>query len=422
MTASRHTKHAQYDVVIIGGGMVGLSLAYALQNLLHKKNLQKTSSILLLESQPLKTDEVRQPGFDVRSTVLSFGTMEYLKSLGLWDAIKPKAEAIKTIHVSDQKRFGHVHINAEEADVDALGEVVENQALGLVLNKAVIETKGIEICSPVQVNLISHQQDSALLECQSDKATFNVNASLVVLADGGRSGLSEKLGIYRKQENYNQVAVIANVAFSKNHHNVAYERFTPNGPLALLPLTKFEDKNRAALVWTQRAENYKEILELSDEDFLVRLQQEFGQRLGTFFKVGERAAFPLSLQEAQEQIRHNLVLLGNAAHALHPVAGQGFNLAFRDAMRLAENIAESIASGENPGSYNRLEEYLIATKLDQQLTIGFSDYLTKFFSSNQKALIWFRKFGLLSIELLLPLKQMLARQAMGVADKKVKVS
>lgn len=422
MTAPRHTQHDQYDVVIIGGGMVGLSLAFALQNLLHKKNLKKTSSILLLESQPVKTDEVRQPGFDVRSTVLSLGTVEYLKSLGLWDAIKPKATAIKTIHVSDQKHFGHVQIKAEETGVDVLGEVVENQALGLVLNKAVIETNEIEILSPAQVNHISHQQHSALLECQRDEALFTIETSLVILADGGRSGLSEKLGIYRKQENYNQVAVIANVAFSKDHHNVAYERFTPDGPLALLPLKKFEEKNRAALVWTQRTENHKEILELNDKDFLSRLQQAFGQRLGTFSKVGERAAFPLSLQEAQEQIRHNLVLLGNVAHALHPVAGQGFNLAFRDAMRLAENIAESIASGENPGSYARLDAYLGATKLDQQLTIGFSDYLTKFFSSNQQALIWFRKFGLLSIELLQPLKQILARQAMGVAEKKVKVS
>jgi 2-polyprenyl-6-methoxyphenol 4-hydroxylase len=421
MTASSNTQHDRYDVAIIGGGMVGLSLACALQKLL-KKTSAKNTKILLLESKPLKTDEALQPGFDVRSTVLSFGTVSYLKNLDLWEAIKSRAEAIKTIHVSDQKRFGNVHINAEEADVDALGYVVENQELGLALNKAILAAKGIEVVSPVQVNQISHQQDSALVECQRDKESFNVQASLVVLADGGRSGLSEKLGIYRKQESYNQVAIIANVAFSEAHHNVAYERFTANGPLALLPLGEFENQHRAALVWTQNAEDYTEVFELDDDAFLAKLQQEFGQRLGTFSKVGERAAFPLNLQEAQEQIRHNLVLLGNVAHALHPVAGQGFNLAFRDAMRLAENIAESISAGESPGAYIRLEKYLHATNRDQEVTIAFSDYLTKFFSSKRQTLIWFRKFGLLSIDLLQPFKQILTHQAMGMSGKKIKVS
>ena len=422
---SKYTQHKHYDVVIIGGGMVGMSLACALQSFLNKPSTKKTSNkaakIILLESMPIKPDKVLQPGFDARSTVLSFGTMQYLENLGVWDEIKASAEAIKTIHVSDQNRFGSAQILAEETGVEALGFVAENQDLGRALNKALLKQKQIEVKSPVQVNLISHQENSALVECQSEEETFTVDASLVVLADGGRSGLSEKLGIHRKQENYNQVAIIANVAFSQAHHNVAYERFTPNGPLALLPLTDFKQDNRAALVWTQHAQDYKEVFELSDEDFLKKLEEEFGQRLGNFYKVGERAAFPLSLQEAEEQIRHNLVLLGNVAHTLHPVAGQGFNLAFRDAMRLAENISKSLELRENPGSYSRLQEYYNSTLLDQDTTIGFSHHLTKFFSSNQQALVWFRKFGLLSVDLLPPLKQTLSSQAMGVRDRMIKI-
>lgn len=418
-------KYKQYDVVIIGGGMVGMSLACALQNFLKKSsskiNSTKVAKILLLESMPVKTDQVLQPGFDARSTVLSFGTVQYLENLGLWGEIREKTEAIKTIHVSDQKHFGTAQIKADETGVDALGMVVENQDLGLALNKAMLEQKLTEVFSPAQVSLISHQADGATLECQSGEETFSVDASLVVLADGGRSGLSEKLGIYRKQESYNQVAIIANVAFSQAHHNIAFERFTPNGPLALLPLTNFKNDNRAALVWTQDAQNYKSIIELSDEDFLKKLEDEFGQRLGTFSKVGERVAFPLSLQESEEQIRHNLVLLGNVAHTLHPVAGQGFNLAFRDAMRLAENISKSLELGENPGNYDRLQAYYKSTSFDQDTTIGFSHHLTKFFSSNQQALIWFRKFGLLSIDLLPPLKQVLSSQAMGVRDRMIKI-
>jgi len=414
-------KNKLYDVVIIGGGMVGLSLACALQKLLSVNTLKNTAKILLLESLPIKTEKALQPGFDVRSTVLSFGTQQYLESLDLWDGLKTKAEPIKTIHVSDQNRFGSAQILAKEADVDALGFVVENQDLGLALNKALLEGTQTEVISPVQVNLISHQDQSALLECQIGEENFNIEASLVVLADGGRSGLSEKLGIHRKQKDYDQVAIIANVAFSKPHNNVAYERFTPKGPLALLPLTNFDKSNRAALVWTQHAHDYKEVFELSDEDFLKKLEEEFGQRVGTFLKVGERAAFPLNLLEAEEQIRHNLVLLGNVAHTLHPVAGQGFNLAFRDAMRLAENISNSIENEEKPGSYARLQDYSNSSKLDQDKTIGFSHYLTQFFSTNQQALVWLRKFGLLSIDLLPPLKQTVSRQAMGVTGTLVKV-
>ncbi|MDG2090528.1 MAG: 2-octaprenyl-6-methoxyphenyl hydroxylase [Gammaproteobacteria bacterium] len=418
---TNHTQHEKYDVVIIGGGMVGLSLACALQLFLQKKSFNKTVKIILLESHQIKTDKVLQPGFDSRSTVLSFGTVSYLKKLGLWDEIKSKAEAIKNIHVSDQNHFGSAQIKAQETGVESLGKVIENQDLGMALNKAVLEQKQIEVKSQVQVNLISHQAEIALLECQNSKETFKVEASLVVLADGGRSGLREKLGIHHKQESYGQVAIIANVAFSEPHHNVAYERFTPNGPLALLPLNNFEQDNRAALVWTQNAQEYKEIIDLDDDSFLLKLQEEFGQRLGTFYRVGERASFPLSLLEAEEQIRHNLVLLGNVAHTLHPVAGQGFNLAFRDAMRLAENISKSIELGENPGSYPRLQEYLKSTSLDQDATIGFSHHLTKFFSSNQQALVWFRKFGLLSVDLLPPLKQAFSNQAMGVRDRMIKV-
>jgi 2-polyprenyl-6-methoxyphenol 4-hydroxylase len=422
MAGKQPTRYDQYDVIIIGGGMVGLSLALTLQKMLPAKAARNFPKVLLLESKSIQSNQALQPGFDVRSTVLSYGTVSYLKKLGIWDALEPAAEPISTIHVSDQNHFGQAKIKAEEAGVDALGYVVENQAIGLELNRAILESsEQVEVLSPVQVNDISHQQHNALLECESNEEHFTLQASLVVVAEGGRSGLSEKLGIYRKQKQYKQVAIIANVGFSQGHNNVAYERFTPNGPLAVLPLKNYEKENRAALVWTQEANSYKEIFELSDADFLAKLQEEFGQRLGTFLKVGERAAFPLSLQEAEEQIRHNLVLLGNVAHSLHPVAGQGFNLAFRDMMRLAENISDSFKHGQNPGDFSQLQKYLASTQDDQMKTIGFSHYLTQFFSSNQWALVWYRKFGLLSIDVLPPLKQVLSSQAMGVSDRMVKL-
>ncbi len=421
MAGKQPTRYSQYDVIIIGGGMVGLSLALTLQKMLPEKG-ENFPKILLLESKAIQSNQALQPGFDVRSTVLSYGTVAYLRKLGIWESLKPAAEPIGTIHVSDQNHFGSVKITAEETGVEALGYVVENQAIGLELNRSVLESpEQVEVLSPVQVNEISHQQQRALVECENDEKHFTLQASLVVIAEGGRSGLSEKLGIYRKQTGYKQVAIIANVGFSESHNNVAYERFTHNGPLALLPLGRYGNENRAALVWTQQANSYKEIFELSDEDFLGKLQAEFGHRLGTFLKVGERAAFPLSLQEAEEQIRHNLVLLGNVAHALHPVAGQGFNLAYRDMMRLAENISDSLKRGQNPGDFKQLQKYLTSTQGDQIKTINFSHYLTQFFSSNQWALVWYRKFGLLGIDAVPQLKQALSNQAMGVSDRRVKL-
>ncbi len=411
------TRHKKYDLVIIGGGMVGLSLACALEAKLKDFSKQSSVKILLLESQAIVQNETHQPGFDVRSTVLSKATIETLKALNVWQKLENSAEPIEEIHISDQGHFGLVQINAKDEKVDALGWVLDNKAIGLTLNQDLLSSDTVETLSPVQVTNITHQQDCVELECFNQNTPFTISASLAVLAEGGRSGLSDKLGIHRRQQDYEQVGIIANVAFSKPHEQVAYERFTPNGPLALLPLPDFENDHRAALIWTQKAATYKDVFELSDDEFLRRLQKEFGHRVGQFTKVGQRAVFPLRLQEAEEQIRHNLVLLGNVAHTLHPIAGQGFNLSFRDTMRLAENISTSIKAGINPGSYQELQKYLHTSVQDQDLTVAFSHHLTKLFSSNQVAMVWSRKFGLLSIDLVRPLKRTLSEQAMGMGGR-----
>ncbi len=405
-------RHEEYDVVIIGAGMVGLSLACMLE----KSAPMQPAKILLLESSHLATDKARQPGFDARSTVLSYGTIRQLQRLGLWEKLEHFACPITTIHVSDQGRFGQALISAEAQKVPALGQVLENQPVGRLLNQVLLESEQVESLSPVQVKHIQHEATQASLLCHAEGNEFLIRSSLVVLAEGGRSGLCESLGISRQQKDYKQVGIIANLAFSEPHHNVAYERFTPSGPLAILPLNDFEGLHRAALIWTQAAEDYQAVLQLGDEAFLQKLQQEFGHRLGTISKVGERHIFPFMLQQASEQIRHNLVLLGNTAHTLHPVAGQGFNLAFRDALCLAENIAESFRLGQSPGAYARLEKYVQLVSPDQRHTIGFSHYLTSLFSSEQELLGMSRKFGLIGIDLLPALKNILSRQAMGLGN------
>jgi 2-octaprenyl-6-methoxyphenol hydroxylase len=408
-------RHAHYDVVIVGAGMVGSTLACALTRSAEHRNYK----LLLVEASPIDVQqEPRQPGYDMRSTVLSAGTAACFAHLGLWDDCAATAEPIREIHVSDQGRIGSVRLNSREERVAALGYVVENAALGRTLNRKLVE-RGLELCAPAAVQLLQPCEQGMRLSLSATSGEQALTASLVVLADGGRSGLCRQVGIEHQEHRYGQTAIIANVSFGKAHHGVAYERFTPKGPLALLPLPDHEGEPRAALVWTHPESEADALIALPDAKFLATLQEDFGLRLGQFTRVGKRAAYPLSLQQAKEQVRPGLVLLGNAAHSLHPVAGQGFNLALRDTMLLAAHILQSLEAGCNPGSASRLQAYLEAASFDQTLTIGFSDYMTRLFSTNNGPLAWVRQWGMACVDMLPPLKHGLSRQAMGMAHKRV---
>ncbi len=410
MPRARH-----YDVVIVGAGMVGASLALALT---HKH--AGPLNLLLVEATALHTNSPpEQPGFDARSTVLSAGTVAYFRELGMWHTLGDMAEAIAQIHVSDQGRFGTARLDCVDEDVEALGYVVENAGLGRALNAGLLAAPGLEVCAPVAVASIAPDVSGMRLSLQSAAGAAEITAALVVLAEGGRSGLCAQLGIDHRNESYGQSAVIANVAFANSHKNIAYERFTPKGPLALLPLADREGCHRAALVWTQPEAEAQSVLNLSDAEFLARLQHDFGGRVGNFTRVGKRALYPLVLQVAEEQIRPGLVLLGNVAHTLHPVAGQGFNLALRDTMMLARNIRESLQQQASPGAFTRLQQYRQAVQQDQTRTIAFSDYMTRLFSSKSRVLGLVRQFGMASIDLVPPLKHELSRQAMGLGQAHV---
>jgi 2-octaprenyl-6-methoxyphenol hydroxylase len=434
-----------YDLVIVGAGMVGASLAC----ILDKTLLTTPLHILLVETAPIDLNAPpTQPSFDARSTVLSHGTVAYLRELGLWEALADRAEAITHIHVSDQGRFGAVRMNAREQGVDALGHVIENSLLGSMFNHALarishqppaVAAPGyalatdagekcglanavhLEICSAVNVTAIKPLPSGMQVTLEGRAGESVLTTGLVVLAEGGRSGLCEKLGIHRSKKAYNQEAVIANVAFTEPHANIAYERFTPNGPLALLPLPDMEGQHRAALVWTRKAGEAEALKALPDAEFLAALQDEFGSRLGRFIRTGERHSYPLSLVSAEEQVRPGLVLLGNVAHSLHPVAGQGFNLAFRDTMRLAAVLTKAHNCGEPLGATEHLQGYLQVTRTDQDRTTVFSDYMTRLFSTNNAIAVWIRKFGLFSIDMVLPLRRVFGGRAMGLAGPRVQL-
>lgn len=415
-----------YDIVVAGGGLVGGSFAIMLSQLAAQSELK----ILLIDARPLGTttdDDSAQADFDARSTALSWGSRRIYERFGLWPDLASHSAMIDQIHVSDRGHPGVTRLQASEMDVDALGYVIENQYLSRAIESALLSNETLATCTPARVTHIQPQPKGMTLQVDYQGDSQQITCSLLVLADGGRSGLMQSLGISTQKRNYGQHAIIANVAIEKPHEGLAFERFTDAGPMAMLPLPDIQDSegravHRAALVWTVPDAEKAETLALNDQTFLNALQERFGYRLGRLTQVGKRTAYPLSLVEASEQIRPGLVLLGNAAHTLHPVAGQGLNLALRDCEALASILARqglsTVHNEDEPnhhiGSYPVLEKYLDRQRQDQERTVLFSDLTTRLFSNQQAALTLGRNLGLISMDLLPPARHWFARQAMGL--------
>ncbi|MNG92272.1 2-octaprenyl-6-methoxyphenol hydroxylase [compost metagenome] len=391
---------SRVNLAIIGGGLVGASLALALQAGAKARGWK----ILLIE--PFAPGHSFQPSYDARSSALSFGTQQIYQHLGLWQAIGQRAEPILQIQVSDRGRFGATRLDAGEEGVPALGYVVENAWLGQCLWQS-LDSDVVSWRCPAEVKAMQAIEHGYRLLLDDDTT---LECDLAVLADGGRSGLREQLGIHVRRTPYEQSALIANITPGEAHCGQAFERFTESGPMALLPLPD----NRCALVWTRQGMDAKRLAEVDERSFLRELQDAFGYRLGALRQVGVRHLYPLALVEAEEQVRPHLVVLGNAAHSLHPIAGQGFNLSLRDVQALAQAL---LAGPQHPGDLATLQSYHQRQRLDQAMTIGFSDQVTRLFGSNQPLLAAGRNIGLLGLDLLPPARRWFARQAMGLGTR-----
>lgn len=403
-----------YDIVIVGGGLVGASFACGLARALAGEDVR------ILVTEAIESMQA-STSFDSRTTALSYGSAQIYSALGVWDQLGQYATPIEKIHVSDRGHFGAVRINRDDMEVDALGYVVENQHLGVVLVAALEKAETIDYLCPAKISELAPTPQGYRLRVQTqDQQVSAITAGLVVVADGGKSSLTQDLGITSAVTHYEQSAIIANIAFTDPHQNIAYERFTDSGPVAVLPLSPLAGDNRGALIWTVKNTDAAALVALSEQEFLNKLQERFGHRLGVFTKCGARATYPLSLSVAREQIRPGLVLLGNVAHSLHPVAGQGLNLALRDAQALVNCLTQAQAQGRPLGAMTVLQDYVLDQQRDQDDTIDFSHYMTRLFSNNHPALVWARKFGLFSIDLIPAFKRNFAKRAMGLAERAVR--
>jgi len=412
----------QRDIVIAGGGMVGISLALHLGQLL-PENIR----ILLVEGYPFPEPNGAKapdyhPSFDARSTALSYSTQLIYEQLGLWQDLVQWLCPIETIHVSSRGHFGSALLNAQDYGWPALGYVVENAWLGQALASALHAQGRIEVMSPARVERVEPAGSGVRLTLaggsdQQGDSNQQIEAALLVVADGADSGLRAQLGVLASEKPYGQRALIANIATAQPHGGCAYERFTDEGPLALLPLGAAPGaENRSALVWTLPPARAEQLLACDEAEFLADLQARFGYRLGRLRQVSERHCYPLTLVEAAEQVRQGIVVMGNAAHALHPVAGQGFNLALRDVAELARCVAASVAAGRSPGDLASLQDYERAQRADQERTIGFSDKGPALFMQSDPVLGLGRDMALMGLDLLPGLKAQFVRYAAGVAD------
>ncbi len=404
----------RYDAVIVGGGMVGASLATCLQARFEAVPL----NILIIESFALGDSAPAinyQPSFDARATALSYGSRQIYETMGLWQHIAEHVTAINTIHVSDRGRFGSVCMDSTTEGLPALGYVADNKWLGSVLLNALHADTAITFACPATVVDASVDATGAQVRYRCGDATMTVAAELLVIADGAQSAMRTRLGIATQQTDYRHAAIVCNVQTQKPHQHAAFERFTDHGPLAFLPLGESTDSALSSLVWTRSPEDAERLLQASEAEFNFELQRAFGYRLGRIERCGERFSYPLSLIEAQEQARPHLIVMGNAAHSLHPVAGQGYNLALRAVLKLVEHLQAARLAGKSLGDSEVLNAYLSAQRSDQRNTVAFSHLAATLFVNDGFAIGLGRDLGLLGLDLLPPLKSKLVQQAAGLA-------
>ena len=396
----------EVDVAIVGGGLVGASLAIALEPL--------GLRVALVEG--VAPQAASQPSFDDRTSALGNGTRRIFETLGVWQQVAAEAAPIRRIHVSDAGRFGFARLAAAEHGLEAFGYVITNRAIGAALRARLAVLPGLELRMPAKVTGVSTGEGALELAVEPGAP---LRARLVVAADGAHSVVRAAAGLEARVEDYHQVAVVAHVRASRPSDGTAYERFTPTGPIAVLPL----HDGALGVVWTLEPGQAERVRQLDDAAYLAELQRAVGWRLGRLQQVGQRQSYPLRLTRADTIVAPRTVLVGNAAQGLHPVAGQGFNLGLRDAVTLAEVLSEALAAshggrdGFDCGAAAVLDTYVARRQADRDGVTRFTDGLVKLFADERPGFGAARDLGLLLFDLSPTAKAALSRISWGFAGR-----
>lgn len=391
-----------YDLLIAGGGLAGNCLALALKD---------TGLRVAIVEANTREQLYASPAGD-RALALAGGTVKMLEALGIWQGIRQAATAIKNIHISDRGHFGKTRLSAQKENVEALGYVISARDIEAHVARLASDAN-IELICPARVAGLMSGDNAVHVSLKRGDEPFGLSARLLVGADGGQSSVRKLLDIKQKVTEYGQTALVTTVKTSVPHNNTAYERFTASGPLALLPVGQHE----CAVVWTRADEDAKALMTGSETDFLGALQDCFGYRLGELSLTAPRRVFPLSLIRAEKMVSGRAVIIGNASHQLHPVAGQGFNLGLRDVVVLAEMLIQQYEDGQDIGAADFLSRYARARQKDHDLVVGFTDNVVRIFSNDWLAPALARNIGLTLLDHIPAAKALLTRQAMGLAGR-----
>lgn len=384
-----------FDVIIVGGGLAGNCLALAL----------KESGLNCAIIEAYTIEHLKNSPAGDRALALAAGTVQILEELNIWQGCESAASPIKNIHISDRGHFGKTRLSAEKENVKALGYVITARDIETHVVDLVSESNITRIAPAKVTGLQAYDSHiEVIIEQNGEKQTLS--AALLVGADGGQSSIRQLLGIAQHITDYQQTALVTTVTSTLPHHNTAYERFTNSGPLALLPLSN----KQSAVVWTRKTEAANALMQCDETEFLAELQTCFGYRLGKLSLSAPRRSFPLSLIRAEKMTGDRAVIIGNAVHQLHPVAGQGFNLGLRDVIELAERVKQHDG---DLGDAQFLNDYAKARQKDHNVVIGFTNNVVKIFSNDWLAFAAVRNIGLALLDHIPPAKSLLSRYAMG---------
>ncbi|MEQ1440420.1 2-octaprenyl-6-methoxyphenyl hydroxylase [Fontimonas sp. SYSU GA230001] len=386
----------EVDVAIVGGGLVGAAVAHGLAG--------TPLSVALIEPAPPAAGAA---DWDERCIAVNQASYRILQALGVWPELSRVSAPIVSTHISERGRFGVARFTAAEAGLEALGYNVPIRRIGEVLWQALVRAGRSQLLAPASLSGIGLTETHAVLSLHDGR---RLRARLVVAADGMHSPLRGWLGIAAQTRDYAQSAIVTAVRTARPHRGCAYERFTPDGPIALLPKPWAAEENVCSLVWTTPRSGLESRMQCADAEFLAAAQDAFGERLGRFTELGRRQAFPLSRVMAAELSAPRVVFVGNAAQSLHPVAAQGFNLGLRDAATLCELLA---VSAGDAGAPELLRRYVELRAPDRSRTAEFTDGLVRLFSNRVPGLRGLRHLGLLALDLAPPLREAVMWQNLG---------